>query len=101
VIFPSRENLVVCFGHPAYQVKAAFDKLNTGVKSFEVKSFDEFERRIVKANVVVISGFWKNDLLQKAPGLKFIRSISAGINQYDLGVLKAGDVRLGPRRAST
>lgn len=92
--FPSRENLVVCFGHPAYRVKAAFDLLNTGIRSFEVKSFDEFERRIAEADVVVVSGFWKNDLLQKAPRLKFIQSISAGINQYDLGVLKAGGVRL-------
>ena len=92
--FPSRENLVVCFGHPAYRVKAAFDALNTGIKNFEVKSFDEFERRIGEVDVVVVSGFWKNDLLQKAPRLKFIQSISAGINQYDLGVLKAGGVRL-------
>jgi phosphoglycerate dehydrogenase-like enzyme len=94
VTFPSRENLVICFGHPAYEVKAAFDRLNTGVKSFEVKSSNEFERRIAEADVVVASGFWKNDLLQKAPRLKFIQSISAGINQYDLGVLKARGVRL-------
>ena len=92
--FPSRENLVICFGHPAYQVKAAFDSLKPGVKSFEVKTFEEFERRIAEADVVVVSGFWKNYLLQKAPRLKFIQSISAGINQYDLGVLKAGGVRL-------
>jgi len=94
VAFPSRENLVICFGHPAYRVKAAFDALNTGVKSFEVKSSDDFERRIAEADVAVVSGFWKNDLLRKAPRLKFIQSISAGINQYDLGVLKAGGVRL-------
>jgi D-2-hydroxyacid dehydrogenase (NADP+) len=94
VTFPSRENLVVCFGHPAYRVKAAFDALKTGIKNFEVKSFDEFERRIAEVDVVVVSGFWKNDLLQKATRLKFIQSISAGINQYDLGVLKAGGVRL-------
>jgi D-2-hydroxyacid dehydrogenase (NADP+) len=81
VTFPSRENLMVCFGHPAYQVKATFDKLNTGVKGFEVNSFEEFERRIAEADVVVVSGFWKNHLLQKAPRLKFIQSISAGINQ--------------------
>ncbi len=92
--FPSRENLVVCFGHPAYRVKAAFDALNTGVKSFEVKSYEEFERRIAEADVVVVSGFWKNDLLRKAPRLKFIQSISAELNQYDLGALKAGGVRL-------
>jgi phosphoglycerate dehydrogenase-like enzyme len=94
VTLPSPENLVVCFGHPAYRVKTAFDTLNTGVKSFEVTSFDEFERRIAEADVVVVSGFWKNQLLQKASRLKFIQSISAGINQYDLKLLKAGGVRL-------
>jgi phosphoglycerate dehydrogenase-like enzyme len=94
VTFPSRENLVVCFGHPAYRVKAAFDTLNTGVKGFEVTAFEEFERRIAEADVIVVSGFWKNNLLEKAPRLKFIQSISAGINQYDLAVLKAGGVRL-------
>ena len=58
------------------------------------RRFDEFERRIAEADVVVVSGFWKNHLLAKAPRLKFIQSISAGINQYDLEVLKAGGVRL-------
>ena len=43
--FPSRENLVICFGHPAYQVKAAFDSLNSGVKSFEAKSFEDHRRK--------------------------------------------------------
>jgi phosphoglycerate dehydrogenase-like enzyme len=75
-------------------MKAAFDSLDTGVKSFEVKSFDQFEQRIGEADVVVVSGFWKNHLLEKTPRLKFIQSISAGINQYDLQVLKAGGVRL-------
>ena len=95
--FPSRENLVICFGHSAYQVKAAFDSLNSGVKSFEARSFEDFERRIAEADVVVVSGFWKNHLLQKAPRLKFIQSISAGINQYDLDALKAGGVRLASK----
>lgn len=91
---PSREDLVICFGHPAYQVKAAFDVLKTGVRTFEVRSFDEFERRIGEADVIVVSGFWKNHLLAKTKRLKFIQSVSAGINQYDLDVLKAGGVRL-------
>lgn len=91
---PSSKDLVICFGHPAYQVKSAFDSLGTGIKTFEVKTFDAFESRIGEADVVVVSGFWKNNLLAKAPRLKFIQSISAGINQYDLDVLKAGNVRL-------
>jgi D-2-hydroxyacid dehydrogenase (NADP+) len=94
VTFPSRENLVICFGHPAYQVKTAFDSLNTDIRTFEVKTSEEFERRIAEADVAVVSGFWKNHLLAKAPRLKFIQSISAGVNQYDLDVLKAAGIRL-------
>jgi phosphoglycerate dehydrogenase-like enzyme len=94
VTLPSGKNLVICFGHSAYQVKDAFDALHAGINTFEVKSFDEFERRIGEADVVVVSGFWKNHLLEKAPRLKFIQSISAGINQYDLDALKAHGVRL-------
>lgn len=92
--FPSREKLTICFAHPAYQVKTAFDALKTGVSGFEVKSFDEFERRIAEADVVVVSGLWQNQLLDKAPRLKFIQSLSAGVNQYDLDLLKAKGVRL-------
>ena len=77
-------------------MKAAFDNLNTGVKGFEVNSLRGVRGAgSAEADVVVVSGFWKNHLLpESATRLKFIQSISAGINQYDLDILKAGGVRL-------
>ena len=57
--FPSRENLVICFGHPAYQVKAAFDWLNSGVK-VRGQELRGVGTRIARSAVVVVSGFSKN-----------------------------------------
>jgi D-2-hydroxyacid dehydrogenase (NADP+) len=94
VTFPSREKLKICFGHPAYQMKDTFAKIRPGIESYEVRSAEEFVARIGEADVVVCSGFWKNDLLPKAKSLKFIQSISAGVNQYDAALLKAAGVRL-------
>lgn len=94
MLLPSAKDLRICFAHSAYQVKAAFDGMGAGAGSFEVKTFDEFASRIGEADVVVVSGFWRNELLEQAPRLKFIQSISAGVNQYDPAALKAHGVRL-------
>lgn len=92
--FPSREEIRICFGHPAYQVAGAFKKLRPDINGYEVRTADEFIARIGEADVVVCSGFWKNDLLPQAKKLRFIQSISAGVNQYDAALLKAAGVRL-------
>ena len=82
-MFPSKENLTICFAHAAYQMKARFDARKTGIKSFQVSSYDEFLKRIPEADVVSASGLWKNDLLPHAKKVKYIQSISSGMNQYD------------------
>jgi phosphoglycerate dehydrogenase-like enzyme len=75
-------------------LRDAFIKVRPDIESFEVRSAEEFVARIGEADVVVCSGYWKNDLLPKAGKLKFIQSISAGVNQYDQALLKAAGVRL-------
>jgi phosphoglycerate dehydrogenase-like enzyme len=54
----------------------------------------EMEAKIGTADVVVVSGLWKNELADKAPKLKFIQSISAGTDQYSREILKAKGIRL-------
>ena len=43
-MIPPKDKLLICFAHAAYQMKACFDALNTGIQSFEVREPDEFER---------------------------------------------------------
>lgn len=93
-MFPPKENLTICFAHAAYQMKACFDALATGIANFEVRSPNEFQRRVGEADVVVVSGMWRNDLLPRSDKLRFIQSISSGTNQYDLDALRQRDIRL-------
>ncbi len=93
-MFPTRDKLTICFAHAAYQMKARFDARNTGINSFQVRSYDEFVQRIGEADVVSVSGMWKNDIIPHATKLKFIQSISSGMDQYSKEMLSAKGVRL-------
>ena len=93
-MFPAKQDVTVCFAHAAYQMKARFDVRNTGIKSFQVWAYDDFHKRVGEADVVVVSGMWKNDLIPSAGKLKFIQSISSGMDQYSREQLAAKQVRL-------
>jgi phosphoglycerate dehydrogenase-like enzyme len=93
-MFPLKENLTICFAHAAYQMQARFELRKTGVKSFQVWSYDEFVKRAGEADVVVSSGMWKNEVIPHATKLKFIQSISSGMDQYSREQLSAKGVRL-------
>src|SRR5580658_6513604 len=93
-MFPKREDLTICFAHAAYQMKSTFDALNTGIRSFEVRDRADLDRRIGEADVVLASGMWHNGLIEIAPRLRFIQSISSGTDQYDKPALAARGIRL-------
>jgi phosphoglycerate dehydrogenase-like enzyme len=59
-----------------------------------VWSRDELLGRLGEADVLVISGLWRNDLLAHAPKLCFIQSIGAGTDQFDRELLAGRGVRL-------
>jgi phosphoglycerate dehydrogenase-like enzyme len=93
-MFPSKDQLTICFAHAAYQMKNRFDARQTGIRNFEVRAYDDLQKRVGEADVVVVSGMWKNDLIAHAPKLKFIQSISSGMDQYSREQLGAKKVRL-------
>jgi phosphoglycerate dehydrogenase-like enzyme len=92
--FPPRQQLTICFAHVAYQMAARFAARRTNIEHFQVHSFAEFEQRVPEADVVVVSMMWKNELVARAPRLRFIQSISAGTDQYDKQLLMANGIRL-------
>ena len=93
-MLPPEDRLTICVAHPAYQVKTVLDAAHPGLHVHEARTPAEFERLIAEADVVLVSGLWRNDLLARAPKLQFIQSISAGVNQYDPAALRAHGVRL-------
>lgn len=97
---PSKENMTICFAHPAYRMQERFQLRNTGIKSFEVRSLDELKARIGEADVLSVSGFWRNDFIAQASRLAFIQSISAGTDQYSKDLLGRAGIRVASAQGS-
>ncbi|MFO0996717.1 MAG: D-2-hydroxyacid dehydrogenase [Alphaproteobacteria bacterium] len=89
-----KESLTIGFAHAAYRLGDEFARRNTGIRHFEVRTLDDLKARMGEADVLVVSGLWRNELLELAPKLRFIQSISAGVDQYARDKLQARQVRL-------
>jgi D-2-hydroxyacid dehydrogenase (NADP+) len=92
--FPPSASLTIGFAHPAYQVEAEFRRRRKDIRTFSATSIQALEALIPELDVLVVSGFWRNAMLERATKLRFIQSISAGTDQYDKALLKARGVRL-------
>jgi phosphoglycerate dehydrogenase-like enzyme len=92
--FPDRSNLTICFAHVAYRLGDRLAARNTGLRHIEVRSFDDFAARVPEADVVVVSGLWRNELIARASKLRFIQSIGAGVDQFEREGLRARGIRL-------
>ena len=97
-MLPTRDKTTICFAHVAYQLQAQFARRNTGVASFEVRSPEELRRRIAEADVLVISGLWRDDLIDDATRLRFIQAIGAGTDQFGRDLLTKRGIRLASAR---
>lgn len=92
--FPTREELTICFAHVAYPLAELFAKRNSGLDHFQVWNRGDLSEQIANAHVLVVSGFWNNELLARAPKLRFIQSIGAGYDQFALDKLRERGIRL-------
>ncbi|MGE0799054.1 MAG: D-2-hydroxyacid dehydrogenase [Lautropia sp.] len=88
------ERPVILFAHPVYQLQSRFAARGSGLTAYEVRTLDVLRERIAEADVLIVSGLWRNELLAQAPRLGFVQSISAGTDQYDRAQFAAHGVRL-------
>src|SRR5262249_41790508 len=92
--FPDRTNLTICFAHVAYRLGERFAARNAGMRTVEVRTPDDLDACVGEADVLVVSGLWRNDLIARASKLRFVQSIGAGVDQFDREALRARGVRL-------
>lgn len=97
-MIPPQDQLVICFAHVAYRLQERFAALGTSIRSFEVRDAPTLAARIGEADVLVISGLWRNDLIERAANLRFIQAIGAGTDQFPHGELAGRDIRLASAR---
>jgi phosphoglycerate dehydrogenase-like enzyme len=85
---------LVGFAHVAYRLGERARARGLPLRFVEVRDRDGLEAVIGELEVLVISGLWRDELLEKAPKLRFIQSISAGTDQYGKEALRARGIRL-------
>lgn len=93
-LLPANHALRLCFAHVTYDLKPVFDGLGSGIEAVQVTSREALRALLPELDVLVISGLWQNDMLGHAPRLKYVQSISSGMNQYDAAAFRAHGVRL-------
>ena len=84
----------ISFAHVAYELEKAFKIRNTGIQFNQYWDFESLKSNISKVEILTISGLWDNKLLDEAKNLKFIQSIGAGYDQFDLKALKSRGIKL-------
>lgn len=92
--FPTIDNLYICFSHVSYQMAARFKSRDFKIRYSQAWTQQELTSVIGEADVLVISGMWNDELLNIAPKLKFIQSISAGYDQFPINELQGRNIRL-------
>ncbi len=93
-MIPSRNDLTILFAHVAYQLSPQFELRKTGIRHSQAWTSDELAAKVADADVLVVSGLWRNELLAKAKKLRFIQSIGAGTDQFARDQLAAKKIRL-------
>jgi phosphoglycerate dehydrogenase-like enzyme len=91
-MLPARPTLL--FAHVAYRFAERYAARGGALPVIEARSLDELEDRIGEADVLLVSGLWRNHLAKPGGRLRFIQSISAGVDQYDRAGLSAAGIRL-------
>lgn len=95
---PPRDQLTVHFAHVAYHLAERFARRETGIRHFQTWNVEDTFQRCGEADVLVLSGFWNDAMLDHAAHLRFIQVCAAGYERFDLRRLGAAGVRLANGR---
>jgi phosphoglycerate dehydrogenase-like enzyme len=93
-MLPAKDRLKILFAHSAYRMADRFAARGTGIAHVQVGDAAAYAAALPEADVVVISMLWNNALIPQASRLRFVQSISAGIDQYDREAMRAAGIRL-------
>jgi phosphoglycerate dehydrogenase-like enzyme len=85
---------VLCLAHGAYDLETALRVQGWTGPAKVFKSKGELMANLAEVEALVISGFWTDDILDQAPKLKLVQSISAGTERYGLEAFRARGVHL-------
>ena len=88
------KDLTIGICHPAYQIAPVLAARLPDATVFQEHRADAIAPRMPDIDVLVISGAWRDDLLDKATKLQWIQAIGVGYNQFPLAELQRRRIRL-------
>ncbi len=97
-MIPARREITVQFAHAAYRLAERFELRETGISHVQTWTPEETLARLPEADVLVISGFWDDELLAAADRLRFIQVCAAGYDRFGLEALGARGIRMANGR---
>ena len=95
---PPREGLTIHFAHVAYCLAERFALRESGIRHFQTWTVEDTLARCAEAHVLVLSGLWRDEMLERAGRLRFIQICAAGHEQFPAARLAAAGVRLASGR---
>jgi phosphoglycerate dehydrogenase-like enzyme len=93
-MIPAQQDLTIQFAHIAYRLAERFRLRETGIAHFQTWTPEETLARVAEADVLVLSGFWRPQMLDRAGRLRFIQVSAAGYDNFDLAALGRRGIRL-------
>lgn len=92
--FPRKQDLTIQFAHPAYAFADTFGPRSDGISFFQTRTLDEALARVSEADILVISGLWRPEFLERADKLRFVQVLSVGYEQFDLDALRSRGIHM-------
>ncbi len=92
--FPAPGDITIHFAHSAYCLAERFAVRRPEIAHFQTWTPEDTRARIGEGDVLVASGFWKNDLLADASKLKFVQVCAVGHDQFDKAAVSDRGIRL-------
>ena len=89
-----REELTIHFAHVAYRLAERFALRETGIEHFQTCTPEETLERAGDSDVLVLSGLWTPELLERSRRLRFIQVCGAGYNNFDVEAIRRRGVRM-------
>jgi len=84
----------ICFAHAVYPLAKIARDRGLDAEILSATTLEQVEAQIGGADVLVISGLWRNALLSLMGRVKLVQSISAGVDQYPQDEFRSRGIRL-------
>ncbi|MFE3836100.1 D-2-hydroxyacid dehydrogenase [Pseudogemmobacter sonorensis] len=84
----------ILFAHPTFDLAGTAGRIGLFPGVAQVRDREALIRRLPETEVLVVSSLWQDGMLDLAPRLRFIQTISVGFDFLDLGKVAARGVRV-------